>query len=188
MSVSDMRGLAPTLCAPACAAPSGIAQQPLAIVAVAVSDIGVDAGVRLVPVGAFALDDEVLGQDRTPLAAHLDLRTGLGFPHLIVIEDAAILVVAAVTGLAARPVLVLAMAARVVVLREGRAGQHEGEKSAETDGDPGKLCATVRMLGTSQPAARRTAAAGEFRREESAKVHGKSDRFDLSDSFLPAGR
>ena len=185
MSVSDMRGLAPTLCAPSCAAPSGIAQQPLAIVAVAVSDIGVDAGVRLVPVRALALDDEMLGQDATPLAAHLDLRARRGFPHLVVVEDAAIFVIASVAGLPARPALVLVMAARVVVLRQGRIGQHAEEERAETDGDPAKRGTAAGMVGTSRPTARQTQAV-ESRRQEGIDVQGKSNRSDLSDSFLPA--
>jgi hypothetical protein len=78
------------------------------------------------------------------------------------------------------------MTARVVVLREGWTSQHAREERAETENDPVKRRATVRMVGPSRPAARHRQAAVESGRQESARVHGKSDRFDLSDSFHPA--
>jgi hypothetical protein len=78
------------------------------------------------------------------------------------------------------------MAARVVVLRERSIRQHAGAKSAETEGNPEQRGAIVRIVGVSRSTARHRQAAGELRRQESARVHGKSDRFDLNDSFLPA--
>jgi hypothetical protein len=56
------------------------------------------------------------------------------------------------------------MTARVVVLREGRTGQQAGKERAETEDDPVKRGATVRMVGISRPAAGQTRAVGEFRR------------------------
>src|SRR3954447_14665604 len=98
---------------------SGVAEKPVAIVAIGRAKVAVDAGVWLVPVGALALDDEMLGPHRTPPAEHLDLRAGRRFPHFVVAKNATIFVIAAVAGLLARPALVLAVTSRVLVLRKG---------------------------------------------------------------------
>jgi hypothetical protein len=85
--------------------------------------VGLYAGVRFAPVGRLAANDEVLGPHWAPLPGNIDLRTFSGLTPLVVVEHAAIHVVATVVCLMASPRGVFVVAFSVVVLSRGFCGE-----------------------------------------------------------------
>lgn len=81
-----------------------------------VAHVGQHAGVRLAPIRRLAADDEMLGQYWAPLPGNPDLRTFSRLTPFVIVERAAIHVVAAITHLAAGPLGVVVVALCVIVL------------------------------------------------------------------------
>src|SRR5262249_32991024 len=123
--------------------------------------IGLTADVRLAPVRRLPADDEVFGQHWAPLPGNLDLRAFGGLTPFVVVEHAAIHVVAAVVRLLASPCGVFVVTLRVVVLSRRLCGEQQEQSNNQMH--YADITPILRFRFVSQPTYRSPAAKCDVR-------------------------